>query len=143
MLSSDPKMDRDILLRGERLEKAPETDSHRLIFRNLFVEERDTIIAKVVHNYFDAVREKWPVAWDSKDEGMILNKTNGFRALMRLLPRSYLRFARPGEMVSKKKFFQLFNRVDALDTYFRVDQFKPGTSGEKDLADFLRAKMFA
>jgi hypothetical protein len=46
-------------------------------------------------------------------------------------------------MVSKEKFFQLFNRVDALDTYFRVDQFKPGTSGEKDLADFLRAKMFA
>lgn len=98
-------MDRDILLRGERLEKAPETDSHRLIFRNLFVEERDTIIAKVVHNYFDAVREKWPVAWDSKDEGMILNKTNGFRALMRLLPRSYLRFARPGEWFRRKNSF--------------------------------------
>lgn len=143
MLSDDPKLDRDLLLRGDSLEKASETDSYRLIFRNLFIEEKDTIIAKVVHNYFDAVREKWPFAWDSKDQGMILNKTNGFRALMRLLPRSYLRFAKPGDMVSKEKFFQLFDRVEAPDAYFKVDEFKPGSSGEKDLVDYLSKRMFA
>jgi DGQHR domain-containing protein len=143
MLSSDPKKDRDILLRGERLARISEQESYRLIFRNLFIEDKDTTIAKIVHNYFDAVREKWRTAWDSRDQGMILNKTNGFRALMRLLPRSYLRFAKPGDMVSKDKFSQLFARVEVEDFYFNVDNFKPGTSGEKDLADFLGKSMFA
>lgn len=143
MLSDDPKVDRDLMLRGERLEKASETDSFRLIFRNLFIEDKDTIIAKVVHNYFDAVRQKWPNAWDSRDQGMILNKTNGFRALMRLLTRSYLRFAKPGDMVSKEKFFQLFDKVKTADAFFNVEEFKPGTSGEKDLADYLSKRMFA
>lgn len=86
MLSSDPKQDRDLLLRGERLTKISETESFRLIFRNLFIEEKDTTIAKVIHNYFDAVRERWETAWNSTDQGMMLNKTNGFRALMRTPP---------------------------------------------------------
>jgi DGQHR domain-containing protein len=142
MLSSDPKRDRDLLLRGEQIKRASEQDSFRFIFRNLFIDDKDTTTAKIVHNYFDAAREKWRVAWDSRDQGMILNKTNGFRALMRLLPRSYLRFAKPGEMVSKEKFSQLFGRVHVEDPYFNVENFKPGTSGEKDLADFLSSKMF-
>ena len=143
MLSSDPKQDRDLLLRGERLTKISETESFRLIFRNLFIEEKDTTIAKVIHNYFDAVRERWETAWNSTDQGMMLNKTNGFRALMRLLPRSYLKFARPGEMVSKETFLLLFDRVEAPDSHFNIDEFKPGSSGEKDLADFLSRRMFA
>jgi len=143
MLSSDPKQDRDSLLRGQKLGKASEPESRRLIFRNLFIEGKDTIIAKIVHNYFDAVREKWEAGWDSTDQGMMLNKTNGFRALMRLLPRSYLRFSKQSEMVSKDKFFMLFDRVSADDSYSTVDEFKPGTSGEKDLADFLSKYMFS
>jgi DGQHR domain-containing protein len=143
MISSDPKHDRDLLLRGETPLRANSEETHRMVFRNLFIEEKDLMIAKLIHNYFDAVKERWPNAWNSTNQGMMLNKTNGFRALMRLLPRSYQRFARPGEMVSKDKFGQLFARVEAADSHFTVENFKPGTSGEKDLSDFLSAQMFA
>jgi hypothetical protein len=61
---------------------------------------------------------------------------------MRILPRAYLYFARPGDIVSKEKFEELFRRVEVKDEYFSVERFKPGSSGEKDLADFFNRAMF-
>ena len=131
-----------MLLRGEKLEKVRDAQARRFIFRNLFIEEKDTTIAKVIHNYFDAVREKWPEAWDFRGQGRILNKTNGFRALMRVLPRAYLYFANPGDIVSQAKFLELFRRVDVDDSYFTPERFKPGSSGEGDLVQFLNSNIF-
>lgn len=142
LISDDPKKDRDRLLRGESLPKVKDEESRRMIFRNLFIEEKDTTIAKIVNNYFDAVRERWGTAWNERGQGQILNKTNGFRALIRILPRSYLYFGAPGDLISKDKFFQLFRRVDVDDGFFTVERFKPGSSGETDLVHFLREKMF-
>lgn len=142
LISDDPKGDRDLLLRGEKLPKARDDDSRRLIFRNLFIEDRDTTIAKILHNYFDAVRDRWENGWNARGQGQVLNKTNGFRALMRLLPRACLYFGVPGDLISKEKFSELFRRVDAPPDYFTVERFKPGSSGETDLARFLREKMF-
>jgi hypothetical protein len=130
-------------VQGElRLEKIDVRSSAKLIFRNLFIEDKDLSIARIVGNYFDAVRERWGDAWEFRGEGRMLNKTNGFRALMRILPRAYLYFARPGDVVSKEKFEELFRRVDVPDDYFSVERFKPGSSGEKDLADFLNKAIF-
>jgi DGQHR domain-containing protein len=142
LISPDPKEDRDRLLRNERLEKVDKKSSGKLIFRNLFIEDKDLSIARIVGNYFDAVRERWEDAWNFRGEGRMLNKTNGFRALMRILPRAYLYFARPGDVVSKEKFEELFRRVDVGNDYFSVERFKPGSSGEKDLADFLNKAIF-
>jgi hypothetical protein len=142
MISPDPKEDRDRLLRNERLEKIDAKSSGKLIFRNLFIEDKDLSIARIVGNYFDAVRERWEDAWNFRGEGRMLNKTNGFRALMRILPRAYLYFAKPGDVVSKEKFEELFRRVDVGDDYFSVERFKPGSSGEKDLTDFLNTAIF-
>jgi hypothetical protein len=141
-VSADPKKDRDLLLRGQRLEKVRDAEARKLIFRNLFIDEKDTTIAKVVHNYFGAVREKWPGAWDFRGQGRILNKTNGFRALMRVLPRAYLYFGSPGDMISTEKFFELFRRVGVDDSYFTPERFKPGGSGEGDLFQFFNSKIF-
>jgi DGQHR domain-containing protein len=142
LISPDPKEDRDRLLRNERLEKIDTKSSGKLIFRNLFVEDKDLSIARIVGNYFDAVRERWEDAWNFRGEGRMLNKTNGFRALMRILPRAYLYFARPADVVSKEKFEELFRRVDVSDDYFSVERFKPGSSGEKDLTNFLNKEIF-
>jgi hypothetical protein len=74
--------------------------------------------------------------------GIILNRTNGFRALMRLFGRIYNELARPGEYVDSEKFRSLFRRVDVEWNYFSVDNFKPGTSGEASLKTFLETKIF-
>lgn len=142
LITSNAKEDRDRLLRNERLEKIDPKSSAKLIFRNLFIEDKDLTIARIVGNYFSAVRERWEDAWSFRGEGRMLNKTNGFRALMRILPRAYLYFARPGDVVSVEKFAELFRRVDVGDDYFSVERFKPGSSGEKDLADFLNKAIF-
>ena len=142
LISDEPKKDRDLLLRGEKLTKAKDIETKRLIFRNMFIENRDLDIAKILHNYFDSIKQRWEKAWDYRGEGRMLNRTNGFRALMRILPRAYRYYGAPGDVVSKDKFYQLFRRVEVDDAYFTVERFKPGTSGETDLVEFLRKEIF-
>jgi DGQHR domain-containing protein len=142
LVSDEPKKDRDLLLRGEKLTKVRDAEAKRLIFRNMFIDAKDLDIAKIIHNYFDSVRQRWEKAWDYRGEGRMLNRTNGFKALMRILPRAYRYFGASGDVVSKDKFYQLFKRVDVDDAYFTVERFKPGTSGETDLVEFLRKAIF-
>jgi DGQHR domain-containing protein len=142
LISDEPKKDRDLLLRGEELTEVRGAEAKRLIFRNMFIDDKDLDIAKIIHNYFDAVRERWEEAWDYRGEGRMLNRTNGFKALMRILSPAYRYLGVPGDMISKDKFYQLFKRVDVDDAYFTVERFKPGTSGETDLVGFLRKAIF-
>jgi len=82
-ISRDPKGDRDILLRGGSLELIDSDASRHLCLRNLFIKGEDLIIARLIQSYFDAVRERWPVAWDEFGQGSMLNKTNGFSSLLK------------------------------------------------------------
>ena len=61
-ISRDPMKDRDDLKRGRKPRPTDGADKARLIFRDLFVAERDAEIAKIIWNYFDAVRKRWPHA---------------------------------------------------------------------------------
>ena len=60
--------------------------TNKLIFRNMFIRQEDAKIAKVLWNYFTAVSQRWPIAWNQKQRGLILNRTTGYRALMQFLP---------------------------------------------------------
>jgi hypothetical protein len=99
----------------------------------MMIENRDLDIAKVVFNYFTAAKARWPVAWDARGRGMILNRTNGFKALMRFLRDAYLHIASPGDVPSSKDFQKVFERVKLQDDDFNIDNFPPGTSGEGKL----------
>jgi DGQHR domain-containing protein len=141
-ISDDPKKDRDRLLRGEPLQKARDDDVYKLIFRNLFIDEEDLKITAIISTYFDAVREKWPEAWDEhgRDGGM-LNRTNGFRALVRFLRHAYLAVGVPGDVPSKQKFAQqVFSKISLVDADFSIENFPPGGSGESRLLRILRGK---
>jgi len=132
-ISSNPAKDRDDLKRGKTLPLADAETLQRLIFRNLFILEKDLDIAKIVRNFFDAVRERWPVAWDASGRGAMLNKTNGFRALMRFLRPAYLYISKPGPIIEPKRFLDLLRKSKLDDADFNVENFKPGTSGETAL----------
>ncbi|MGX4806946.1 DGQHR domain-containing protein [Bradyrhizobium guangdongense] len=138
-LSLAPKKDRDDLLRGKALQKSGEPDIYRMPLRNLFVAEKDLEITEIVSNYFDAVRRKWPEAWEEHGRGMMLNRTNGFRALMRFFRNAYLDVAIPGEVPSAQKFYdRVFRPLDIKDEDFTTENFVPGTGGEARLYRVLR-----
>lgn len=140
-LTNNKAADRDIYMRGRVPARASSDELNKFIFRNMFIDDKDLEIADVVLNYFDAVRERWPLAWERGGGGWMLNKTNGFKALMRLLRAAYLDRVRPGEIPSRDDFLSLFKRSSLTDDDFTVEQFKPGTSGETALYNNLRDEM--
>lgn len=133
--------DRGLLLSGKKPARASDTESRQLIFRNMFLDERDLEIGDIVLYYFQAVRDRWNRAWNSTEKGAVLGKTNGFRALMKLLRPAYLSVSKPGEPVSKEDFDKLFALSTFSDDDFNIDNFKPGTSGESALYKSLVAQL--
>lgn len=142
-ISDDPKLDRDLLLRGQKLREVSGNEAKRLCFRNSFIHGDDLKIGKIIEQYFLAVAHRWPDAWNNKGVGNILNKTNGFRALMAIFGRVYNRLASPGDFVSESEFLTLFKKVKHESDYFNVENFKPGTSGESALRRLLEEQMLS
>jgi DGQHR domain-containing protein len=132
-ISDDPVKDRDDYLRGSKPVRAESAELRRTIFRNMFLEERDLEIGDIIYNFFAAVSGRWSVAWNAGGDGVMLGKTNGFRALMRLLRPAYLHLGKPGDVVSEGQFKTLLNKATITDEQFTIDNFKPGTSGETAL----------
>ena len=143
-ISKKPERDRYEMARGKKL-KWHEEEYRSMPFRAYWIAGRDMEIAQILMNYFAAVKEKWPDAWDSREKGHILPRTNGFRALMKLLLPLYLKL-RPsfnGEQAVPKKadFFKYLDRSKLKSDQFNVDNFVPGTSGETKLFKHLRAEL--
>ncbi len=132
-VSENPVIDRDTLLRGRSLKLETADKLKKVPFRNMFIEDKDLEIAKIMENYFNAIKKRWPHAWDGLGRGAVLNKTNGFRALMRLLRPAYLYLSTPGQVISSEGFFNLFERSNLQDQDFDTVRFPPGTSGEAEL----------
>jgi DGQHR domain-containing protein len=136
-ISRDPVADRDRLMRGMEIAAVDAKDQTKLIFRSMFRSQRDIEIGKCVLNFFAAVKKKWPNAWDSKEKGMMLSKTNGFRALMRLLRPVYLTASKADSVLTMDAAFEIFDRVKLADDHFTTDEYPPGTSGESKLYRLL------
>jgi len=132
-ISPKPQADRDLFKRGKKPDPAGADELKKYIFRNMFLAEKELEIADIVWNFFDAVREKWPVAWNHGGKGLMLNKTNGFKALTRFLRPAYLYLTSPGSVPSKDDFITILSRIVINDNDFTVERFKPGTSGEAEL----------
>ena len=132
-ISENPMQDRDILKRGKSLKKTDAKELEKLIFRNMFIENKDEEIAKTLWNYFEAVNEKWKDAWSTTKTGNILNRSTGFRALMKFLRPVYLSFSKTGAVIDKKEFYEVFKKIDLKDTDFNPDDYIPGSSGETAL----------
>jgi DGQHR domain-containing protein len=129
-ISTDPLGDRNLFMQGKKPKPAERVLSEKLIFRNMFLEEKDLEITDIVWNYFTAVRDRWPTAWDNFGRGIMLNKTNGFRALMRFLRPCYLNLCEPGIVPTKDKFLGVLKKANQGDDDFTIERYRPGSSGE-------------
>jgi len=110
--------------------------------RNLFIDEQDVKIGKIYEQYFLAVRDRWPEAWEEIRPGMILNRTNGYRALASLFGPIYQAVGKVGDYVASSAYLELLNRVNCDSDYFNTDNFPPGTSGEAGLRRFISESLF-
>ncbi len=139
-LTQDRIADRDALKRGKALDRYPADEEDTRFLRNLFLDERDVDITLLLWNYFTAVQRRWTSAWTTKARGNILNRANGFRALMRFFPNACRALGEPDTGIPAEAFETLFTRVKLNDEDFDPDRFKPGTSGESALVRELQTQ---
>jgi DGQHR domain-containing protein len=134
MISAEPKRDRDLILKGKPLGRVEDDDQWRYPFRQWFIDGKDALIAQAVHRYFSAVQDVWPVAWENKERnGLILNRTNGFRSLMRVYPHLNRQQNLPGATLSYESAKTHFLALGIRDADFSIANFPPGSSGESRL----------
>lgn len=141
-ISAFPDRDRDRLMRGRGLPELSEADSERLVFRSWFIAEDDDAIYRSVTALFEAVRDRWPRAWNATGRGYILPRTNGYLALMRFLRDAMLYWAGPSQDVSREQYLTLLKRVNLRDDDLTTANFEPGTGGEARLYRTLRDQAF-
>lgn len=137
-ITKDPLTDRDIGRRSGFWPDRGQDDFERRIFYPAFRDNRDGEILAIVLNYFNAVRERWPDAWEFTGRGAVLPKTNGFNGLIRFLRDAVLQITAKPRVISKDEFAQIFAKSELNSTDFNVDRFKPGSSGSAELYRTLR-----
>lgn len=144
LVTATPMIDRDTLMRGKKLRLATSIELRSLPLRNLFIEDQDISIAKLINSYFSSVRSIWPEAWADLSKGNIMPRTNGFRAFMRAFADLYVDMChgtRVGAIFSSSEFADRLNAVQLTDGDFNTGRYAPGNSGEttlyKDLIRFL------
>src|SRR5262249_18287802 len=132
-ISKDPLLDRDAGKRYGFWEPALASANSKRIFYEFFRRDEDEKILRIVINYFSAVRDRWPQAWQGTGKGNIIKRTNGFNGFVRFLRPAYLYFTTTPEVVSQDSFAQLFAKVKLNDADFNPEKFLPGSSGATKL----------
>lgn len=128
-ISKDPMVDRDIGIRTGIWPNRGQEDFERRIFYPFFKDNEDHKILAVLMNFFGAVSEKWETAWLDTGRGAMLNKTNGYNALIRYLRDAYLELTTTPSVPTKEQFRNLLDRVELKDGDFNTERFVPGSSG--------------
>lgn len=140
LISSDPVTDRDLLKRGKKLRRATSDELKRTPLRNLFIDGEDGKIAKLILHYFREVQLRWPEAWESRETGQMLPRTNGFRAFMRFFKDVYLNLTKENKDpngFTPTGVKGVLAEIDLTDKDFNTDNFPPGSAGETKLYKVL------
>lgn len=141
LYSKDVMTDRDLYKRGRVPESYSGNDLKNRPLRNLFIEEDDVKIARIFWEYFAAVQNRWPVSWNEVRAEMILNKSTGFLALVRLFVDLYNRLGNPGDLVTADQYKVYFDKSTFRDADFIRTTFLPGSGGQSKLYNELKEQM--
>lgn len=141
LLSKDYMTDRDIYKRGRKPPKFENNELRQRPLRNLFIDEEDGKIAKIIWEYFKAIEIKWPTAWGRVESERILNKSTGFIALMNLFRDMYVYLNKIGEVIEYTDYLKLFDKVNLKDSDFNRSNFIPGSGGQSKLYKQLKEEI--
>lgn len=103
LISAKPQEDAIDLKKGLKLK-----DNPRYVFRKYFIYEKDEVILKILHNYFGAAAEVFPIEWDNPQD-YILTKSIGFEGLMSALSSLVKKGEKKGDL-SKLYFKMIFKQ---------------------------------
>jgi DGQHR domain-containing protein len=134
-ITIDAQSDRNFYKKNKennsKLPLVSENELNKLFLRNMFImDENDIEIAQLIWNYFYAVENKWPNAWNSGSDANLLNKSTGFVALMRFFKDAYLSFNRIGAVIGKEEFIAIFANITIQEDEFTKEIYIPGSSGQ-------------
>ena len=111
-----------------------------MIFRNLFIDQEDGKIARVIWNYFGAIENQWGEYWSEPINGIVLNRTTVFQGLIQFLPFAYTGVVGPGEIPTPEQFNEVFARVNISGEQINRDNYPPGSGGAVRLREELKAQ---
>jgi DGQHR domain len=142
-ISKDPVKDADTIAKKLPAQQYNGTEAEKFFLRQLWLEEKDLEIAKLLYRYFQAVENKWPIAWnDLERKGNILPRTNGFKALMRFLrPACKAAVSETGHLPTYEQLEKVFESLNIPDNIFNIVTFPPGSSGESIFFKLLMEKV--
>ncbi len=146
-LIADQKSDsytiRDKLKRNKNDRKSlkdfyPESKKSKYVFWDFYTESQDSLIYKILNNYFHAIYKVFPMEWE--DSTKILIKTTGYIALMNIF-REIFKIGLENKNFSIE-FFEAF-LIKAKNSgeleEFIADNYPPGGRGESKLKkNFLK-----
>lgn len=131
LLTDNENEDRRRYAEDEPLDPA---GSAKTVFRQFMVDKKDMELTKIIYNYFLAVKQRWPKSWECNERGQMLNKANGFMALMRFLGEIYPKMEKPGNGVpSQGDFYDILKECQIKDVEFTTEIYIPGSAGEAAL----------
>jgi DGQHR domain-containing protein len=136
-ITNDPLKDRDTGKRVGFWDPLPSDDLAKRIFFEFFRLNQDERILANIINFFSAVKDRWPDAWNATGEGHILPRTTGFNGLIRFLRPAYLEFTTVPAVVTKAQYLALLNRCTLQVSDFTRDNYLPGSSGAAKLYNDL------
>ncbi|MDE4272945.1 DGQHR domain-containing protein [Phaeobacter gallaeciensis] len=129
LITKDAIGDRDLGKREGFFPDRGSDDFERRIFYPFFRKGEDHKILATVINYYSALSERWPEAWENSGRGAVLPKTNGFNGSIRFLRDAYLHLTSQPSVPTKEEFRKVFDSVELKDSDFTTEKFPPGSSG--------------
>lgn len=111
------------------------------ILRNLYDEERDKDLSKILSNYFASVKKNFPVEWQNENKKFILTKTTGFVGFM-LFFKDLITIARKSKKALTFEFFDSKVSI-SVKNFEPLDskQFESGAKGQNKIREILRGSL--
>lgn len=139
MISDNPDRDRDLLKRGGKIQCSSNGKETKAVFCKYFRDDEDAVIARIMANYFNAVKETFPQEWENNNNP--LSKTIGYGALMRLLRTDLFPIGEEKKDLSKD-FFKSYFAKAKNQVNFTFEKYAPAGKGESDIYRDLRRVIF-
>ncbi len=132
-LPTNQERERSKSLLGFSRRPEPNESWRNRIFVDFYRDDNLAAIFLVVSNYFQAVKNRWPDAWTTSQEGLILSRTTGFNAHIRFLKDAYMSVTDSPRVVETNEFKKILDRISIQDYELTKDTYVPGSSGQGKL----------
>lgn len=115
--------------------------SNGKILENLFKENRDKDLFKMLNNYFLVVKNNFPTEWENEDSKYILTKTTGFVGFM-LYFKDLVLLARVTKQPLSFEFINSkLNKVKGRFELLISDNYESGARGQNRIRNILRTSL--